>query len=571
MKEPEGDLASRLERVEEELRRLHSRLDRVEASSNQGAAAAEEPGVRAAAQTSLGRDSLEGIRLAGRTVLALAGGYLIRALTDAGTLSPTAGVAAGFAYALAFTFLSHRAGREGQRASADFHALAGALMVYPLLVESSVRLGWLAPRVALIGLVLAFAANHLVALTHRIRFMAWLGTSLAAATGLVLLVATHDLLACVVTLLAVAAIVESATGRGLAPGVRFVAALALDGAVLVLVFVVGGAGELPEGYPPLGAAPATLLALGPAALYVVSIALETLRRGNPVGVFEVIQAGAALVLGFVGGAQILRTHDTSGALLQAAAVVLGGLAYTIAFAFVERRSGQAANFYFYSTAGGLLTLAGCAWLLPEPVWIFSGLALCAAWLGGRYDRQTLRYHSVAYSLAGASTSGLLSLGIGHVLGLAGAVLPSASAWLALGATLATFALLVPGGQGAAARARIPQAVAAALLVIGLAAALAGTLAAVSGAVEPGPMLAAIRTGVLAVLSLAAAEAGRRFSLRELEWLVYPLLALGGLKLLMEDLPAGRAATLSASFLLYGTALTLAPRLARAGRATASRE
>ena len=51
----------------------------------------------------------------------------------------------------------------------------------------------------------------------------------------------------------------------------------------------------------------------------------------------------------------------------------------------------------------------------------------------------------------------------------------------------------------------------------------------------------------------------------MEWLVYPLLALGGLKLLTEDLLSGRAATLSASFLLYGTALTLAPRLARSGR------
>ena len=572
------DLASRVERVEEELRRLQSRLDRIEGSSGQGRGAPEEhheaPSVGPAgaggglppAQTNVGRDSLEGIRLAGRTVLTLAGGYLIRALTDAGTLSHTGGVAAGFAYALAFTFLSHRAGRAGQRESADFHALAGALMVYPLLVETTVRLGWLPPRMALVGLVLAFAANHLVALTHRIRFMVWLGTVLAAATGLVLLVTTHDLAACVLTLLAVAATVESATGRGLVAGVRWVAALALDGAVLVLVFVAGRGGDLPEGYAPLGVTPATLLALALPALYFVSIALETLRRGQPVGSFEVTQAVAALLIGFGGGAQILRAHDASGVLLYASAVVLGGLAYTVAFAFVERRSGQAANFYFYSTAGGLLTLAGCAGLLQEPGWAFSGLALAAAWLGGRYDRQTPRYHSIAYLLAGASSSGLLLLGIDHVLGRGLAVvLPSASAWLVLGATLATYALLAPGGKGAVSRARIPQAAAAALVVTGLAAALAGTLAAVAGAAESGPMLAAIRTGVLAALSVGVAEAGRRFRVPELDWLVYPVLALGGLKLLMEDLPSGTAASLTASFLLYGTALTLAPRLARAGR------
>ncbi|HVQ29593.1 MAG TPA: hypothetical protein VMV21_08445, partial [Vicinamibacteria bacterium] len=183
MSEPDGDLASRLARVEEGLRSLHLRLDRIEASVLRGvtepgedvgrpsAGEADKDSGGALAAASVGRDSLEGIRLAGRTVLALAGGYLIRALTDSGSLSPTVGVAAGFAYALAFTLLALRAGRAGQRARADFHALSGALMVYPLLVETSVRLGWLRPRVALVGLALAFAANHLVALVQRNPFL----------------------------------------------------------------------------------------------------------------------------------------------------------------------------------------------------------------------------------------------------------------------------------------------------------------------------------------------------------------------------------------------------------------
>ena len=166
----------------------------------------------------------------------------------------------------------------------------------------------------------------------------------------------------------------------------------------------------------------------------------------------------------------------SGVLLPVAAALLGGLAYTVAFAFVERRSGQAANFYFYSTAGGLLTLAACVWMLREPVLILSGLALAAAWFGYRYDRQTLRYHSVAYLLAGASSSRLLSLGMGHLLGrgLAGVGLPPVPAWVALGAMLATYAVLAPVGEGTSARARIPQTIVAALVVVGLDAALAGT-------------------------------------------------------------------------------------------------
>lgn len=579
MSEPDGDLASRLERVEESLRGLRVRLDRIEAAAlrgvlepgeDRGTPSAAEAGAAsggALAAASVERESLEGIRLTGRTVLALAGGYLIRALTDSGSLSPTVGVAAGFAYALAFTFLALRAGRAGQRASADFHALSGALMVYPLLVETSVRLGWLPPRVALVGLVLAFAASHLVGLALRNPFLAWLGSLLATATGLVLLVASHDVLAGGLTLFMVAVIVESTMGRGFAEGVRWVAALALDAAVLALVLVAGRPGDLPEGYPVVGVTEATLLALALPALYLVSIALATLRRGESIGAFAVSQAAVALLVGFGGGAQILRAHDAPGVLLPVAAALLGGLAYTAAFAFVERRSGQAANFYFYSTAGGFLTLAAWVWMLPEPVWILSGLALAAAWFGDRHDRQTLRYHGVAYLVAAASSSGLLSLGIGHLLGrgLAGLGPPPLPAWVALGATLAVYAVLAPDPLGAGARVRVPQAIVGALLVVGLDAALAGTLVAALGAADSAPMLATVRTGVLAAVSLGAAEASRRRSMREMEWLVYPLLALGGLKLLTEDLPSGRAATLAASFLLYGTALTLAPRLARSGR------
>jgi hypothetical protein len=45
-------------------------------------------------------------------------------------------------------------------------------------------------------------------------------------------------------------------------------------------------------------------------------------------------------------------------------------------------------------------------------------------------------------------------------------------------------------------------------------------------------------------------------------LVYPILIAGGLKLLLEDIRAGRALTLFISFALYGGALILSPHLAR---------
>ena len=56
--------------------------------------------------------------------------------------------------------------------------------------------------------------------------------------------------------------------------------------------------------------------------------------------------------------------------------------------------------------------------------------------------------------------------------------------------------------------------------------------------------------------------GRSRHLREASWLVYPVLALGALKLLVEDFPAGRPMTLLVALALYGGALIAAPRLRR---------
>jgi hypothetical protein len=479
------------------------------------------------------------------------------------------------AYALAFTLVAHRAAAAGERLSASFHGLAGALMVYPLLVETTVRHGWLEPRLALAALTLAFVTGHAVALHHRIAFLAWLGAGLATATSCLLLVVTRQLAHATLAALIVAAVVEGSAAHRLWPGLRWPTALGADAAVLALAFVAGRAGGLPEDYPPLAPGAALLIALALPAVYLVSIATQTLHRGHQVGPFEVVQAVAALALGFGGGAWILDAHGGSPLPLSIAAVVLGAAAYSVAFAFVERRSGQAANFYFYSTAGGLLTLAGSATLFPDASVPFSCLALAAAGLGRRYDRQTLRAHAAAYLFAAALGCRLLQAGVSHALGrpLERLTLPGPSAWLSLVATLIVYALLAPrrAGPEAPAWRHLPPLVSvASLLVVGLIGTLAPAVAVALMGWGAGPQLALVRTGVLAALAVALAEAARRWGLRELGWLVFSVLALGGLKLAIEDMPTGHAASLFASFVLYGTALTVAPRLARAGRDAAPR-
>ena len=61
-------------------------------------------------------------------------------------------------------------------------------------------------------------------------------------------------------------------------------------------------------------------------------------------------------------------------------------------------------------------------------------------------------------------------------------------------------------------------------------------------VDPGT-LAAVRSLVLATATIALVVAGRSNLTRELTWLVYPLLAIGGAKLLLVDLQICRAVIL----------------------------
>ncbi len=90
--------------------------------------------------------------------------------------------------------------------------------------------------------------------------------------------------------------------------------------------------------------------------------------------------------------------------------------------------------------------------------------------------------------------------------------------------------------------------------------LAGVLAGAPGSETDAAFMATSRTAVISVLAVGLAWAARKWSLRELTWLVYPLLIGGGVRLLLEDIRYGRPVTLFFTLALYGSALVLTPRL-----------
>jgi hypothetical protein len=74
------------------------------------------------------------------------------------------------------------------------------------------------------------------------------------------------------------------------------------------------------------------------------------------------------------------------------------------------------------------------------------------------------------------------------------------------------------------------------------------------------VLASVRTGTLALSAAFLAWSSHRTRFPNLAWLVYTILVLGAIKLVLEDMAAGGAATLFLSLGLYGGTLILAPRL-----------
>jgi hypothetical protein len=181
---------------------------------------------------------------------------------------------------------------------------------------------------------------------------------------------------------------------------------------------------------------------------------------------------------------------------------------------------------------------------------------------------TLRVHSALYLAAGAAETGLL-LGCARALASHASDALPAVAWVAaVAAAIGWGVLTTDTSAPRAGWGRVPQLLLAILVVLAVGRALQlGAWAALGAGTAADPALgAALRTAILAALALGLAVAARRRSWPELGWLVYPIVAVGGLKLLVQDLPAGRPATLVLSLTLYGAVLVLAPRLLRSGEA-----
>ena len=509
--------------------------------------------------------------LLGRVFLVLGGAWLLRALTDAGTLPLAGGVSAGLAYAGAWLALADRAGAAGRRWSAEVHGVTATIVAFPLVWEAATKFQVLSPAAAAIVLAAAAGGGLVVAWRRSLAALAWAATTAALATAVALVASTQAIavFSALLVALGVATVWLAYARRWF--GLSWMAALAADLIVAEAVALVTQAGGPPEAYRGLSMGAVEAVALALLVGYLATFAVRTLLRRREASAFEVVQTVAALLVGFGGATEVARAAGSGRIALGVAALGTAAACYLIAEAGAAGRVGRGINYVFYSSLALVLVLAGTPLIatgaaLPA---VWCGLALGGAVLACRLDRLVVRAHAAAYLVAAATVSGLLGSAVGAFVGRS--ALPgdaiSASFWLALAASVACYAAFVfPGCRGDAPwPARLPALAVAVVATLGVGAALvlagARLLPARDGVPDPAAA-ATLRSAVLAVTALVLAAAGRRAKREELTWLVYPVLALGGVKLMAQDLPRGRPATLVVSFAAYGAALILAPRLLR---------
>jgi hypothetical protein len=563
----------RLDGLERALHALEARVAALESGAPEhGAAAAGplEPTPLEIAAPSAALDTESILTLVGRTLMVLGGAYLLRALTESAIWSPAVGVAIGFAYAAAWLGV---ADRTAPRLSGVFHGATAVMIALPLLWESVTRFHTLGPWAAGIVLLVVTGAALAVAVRRRLQTLAWIGVIGALASSLALTAATSAVLPF--------AIVDVVLGVGTLwigytidwVWLRWPAALVADLAVLALA--AGIASNTAVDRPSTIVAAQLLLLSG----YLASIAVRTLARGREVLVFEALQSTVALAVGFGGAVFVAQTTGTGAALLIAIALVCGAGSYAVAFAFVMRRQGVRLNFFFYTSVALVLLLAGSAIGLPEPaIWWAAAAVACAALARrerkradghGYQSASLLTAHAATYLCAAALTSGLAGAVIHALMGAATAQAPFAPRWIAVfaAASICWLAAPPPGARDGANAGALARAVMG-LIVAASSAAWVATLA-LSDQTAPG-VAAAVRTGTLAATALALAWIGRTPRLREAAWLVYPTLALGAVKLVVEDFPKSSAAALFVALATYGGALIAAPRIARKAQAPPTR-
>ena len=506
------------------------------------------------------------ITVLGKAVLGMAGAYLLRAIAESGAVPKLAVLLVAIAYAAGWMVWAVRAYASSRFASVTY-AVTSAMILAPMLWESTVRFQTLSPGFSAVVLVGYVVLTLVLAARRDLEMAPWVATIAACVTAVGLIITTHALVPLVVALLVVAAASEASACSGHRLTQRVLAALAADFAIWQLIDVATLSKTVPEGYAAVAAGTVTTLCLVLLAIYGGSIGVRGFLRREPVTYFDMGQGVLAFALATFGA--LRATQGAIAPVLGALFLALAAVCYWGALSrFVDDE--QERNRRVTATWAAALLVAGSWLLLPMGLQVvfLCAAALVTAFLYAKTAKFSLGLHASVYLAAATVVSPVAAYVVST---LAGAV-PGAPLWSLFVVAATAAACYVVGARRVEAQTkrRVLWVVPAMLAGFAVAAlAVSAIVAATGGSTGlAASRLSVVRTIVGCAVALALAFAGARWKRVELGWVAYAAVGFGTLKLLLEDLRFGNAASLVVSLLFYGGVLILLPRMMQRGRAEA---
>lgn len=223
--------------------------------------------------------------LAGKSLLGLAAAYLLRALTESGTLPAAVGVGLGLVYALAWLLWAARS-PASEELAVSVRALTSALVLGPLLWEAHLRFqattAWQTAGI----LTLFSCAALAISWRKNQTAVAMIGSLAGLGLSAALLIRTHDVVPYGAALLALALAVEASACLDHYLGERWVVAFFANLAVLLATYVSTRPPGALLDYPAVSRATALALQASLLLIYLASTMVRTLVRQCPISIFE---------------------------------------------------------------------------------------------------------------------------------------------------------------------------------------------------------------------------------------------------------------------------------------------
>ncbi len=557
-----GELIGQIADLQRRVQTLEHRMgDSAQSASYPETASVPAPISRTAARTS----PISPLPTLGRMLLAVAGAYVLRTLTDFGAVPYGVGVGLGLIYALLWLVIAARPNLEGSfpvavTCSTSMFILAS--LMWEASQHTPVISGWASAAAlagfVLVGLSLSWRRQQIV--------ISGIVSAAVTLTAAALLLATRDLFPFTLALLVIAAATEFAACLDHQTGTRALSAIVTDAAVLVFSWLMARQGGLPEAYAPTPVRAVLAAQLLLILIYIAMAVSQTVIRRRTLTVFETAQTASALLIG-MGGIVWVFKNNNAAMLELGISGLIGGLAcYVASFLLFDHTNKW--NFRAWTTFGLFLVLAGT--FLPfsgSGFWLlWAACAIVSSWLAMGTRRPTLGLHSAVYLTLAAAVSGASSQPARMLFGEWSLSFP----WLvtigALAAAIVSWAAIAMSSPADAARWR--QQISSLVIAANIAWILSGIAVYALVSATAGVWVGRIpsdtfATVALTSLSMALTWAGSRWRMRPLVWVAYGLMGIGAWKLATRDFLHEHNLTLVVSLLFYGCALIVLPRILRA--------